>query len=285
MGVYVVLHKMPPSKMYNDFTEGEAIMQKGKNPPYETALYIPITCPHCKVIFTEIKLGDIKTTKASKCLKHLRICKEYKGEVIPAPEKKHKDPMIASLMERMGGLESIVASQGETIASQGKTIASHEAMVDVLVNDYGMFRPITDQNIRPQITMLLDQSTSSSTAIVTASDAAQMQQHQLLLVQKDSVISEQNLLLAQKDKELELAKADLKRIETEFQDKFQRQDATVKRVQEERDAMESKFRAQLKRQRSGASKSLLSQAQQAQKVHVMKHDLLPKGAGGSSRSD
>ena len=263
-----------PGKKYLDFTESEPRELECKQAPGKTRRYVSITCPHCDSAFIDIPIEQLTSTKASKCLQHLRVCEAFKakgGEVALAPERKRADTTNITLMERVQALED--------------TVSQHNAVFDVLVNDYGMFRPITDQNIRPQITMLLDQSTSSSTAIVTASDAAQMQQHQLLLVQKDSVISEQNLLLAQKDKELELAKADLKRIETEFQDKFQRQDATVKRVQEERDAMESKFRAQLKRQRSGASKSLLSQAQQAQKVHVMKHDLLPKGAGGSSRSE
>lgn len=256
-----------------DFIESAPIERQAKQPPYEERSYVDITCPHCNLNFVSIPEESVRSNKASECLKHLRVCEAFKfkgGEVALAPERKRADTTNMALMGRVQALED--------------TVSQHNAVFDVLVNDYGMFRPITDQNIRPQITMLIDQSTSSSTAIVTASDAAQMQQHQLLLVQKDSVISEQNLLLAQKDKELELAKADLKRIETEFQDKFQRQEATVKRVQEERDAMESKFRAQLKRQRSGASKSLLSQAQQAQKVHVMKHDLLPKGAGGSSQS-
>jgi hypothetical protein len=74
---------MPCSRKYDDFKEGSVIVQKGKNPPYEVASYIPITCPHCNVVFTEIKEGDIKTTKASKCLKHIRLCPEFKGEVPP----------------------------------------------------------------------------------------------------------------------------------------------------------------------------------------------------------
>ena len=269
---------MPPKK-YMDFTESAPIERQAKQPPYEERSYVDITCPHCNLSFVSIPEESVRSNKASECLKHLRVCEVFKakgGEVALAPEKKRKDSVYDDLMERMSGLESIVASQGETIASQGKTIASHEAMVDVLVTEYGMFRPITDQNIGPQIKMLIDQSSSSSTALVTGSDAAQMQQHQQLLVQKDSVISEQTLLLVQKERELEKAKEDLKRIEQEFQDKFQRQEATVKRVQEERDAMESKFRAQLKRQRHGPSKSLLSQGQQGHKEYVMKNNLLPK---------
>jgi len=80
-------NQMPCSRKYDDFKEGSVIVQKGKNPPYEVASYIPITCPHCNVVFTEIKESDIKTTKASKCLKHLRLCKMYEGDV-PAVEKR-----------------------------------------------------------------------------------------------------------------------------------------------------------------------------------------------------
>ena len=260
---------MPPAKMYNDFDEGEVIMQKGKNPPYEIASYVPITCPHCNIIFTEIKESDIKTTKASKCLKHLRLCKEYGGVVINAPEKKHKDPAIAGLMERMYDME--------------RRITSHEAVFDVLVNEYGMFRPITDQTVRPQIKMLIDQSSAASvacTAMVTASDAAQLRkqeddlqrQKDELIVQKDELIAEQKRMMAQKDDELDKAKNEVQKKHNELQKK----QTEVKRIQEERDIMEGKFRAQLKRQRCGASKSLLSQAEQGQKAYVMKNNLLSK---------
>jgi hypothetical protein len=90
------------------------------------------------------------------------------------------------------------------------------------------------------------------------------------LAQKDEVISEQKLLI-------EKYKEDIQRKNDELVTEQEKHKAAVKRIQEERDAIESKFRAQLKRQRCGASKSLLSQAEQGQKAHVVKHNLLPNG--------
>ena len=186
-------------KKYLDFVEGTSEFRPAKLPPYEPRAYTSLTCPHCNVAFVSLPVENIKTQKAGECLKHLRVCEAFKakgGEVTSAPEKKHNDPAFANLMERVVGLEA-------TVAAQGATIASHDAMVDVLVNEYGMFRPITDQNIGPQIKMLLDQSSTSSTALVTASDAERIrQQQEALLEQKDSVIAEQRQLLAQKDVEL-----------------------------------------------------------------------------------
>jgi predicted RNase H-like nuclease (RuvC/YqgF family) len=102
-----------PGKKYEDFTEGEILVQKGKNPPYETASYIPITCPHCMVTFTEIKESDMKTTKASKCLQHLRLCKTFKtkgGEVPVAQKRKHDDSTIVELETRIEKMENKMAS-------------------------------------------------------------------------------------------------------------------------------------------------------------------------------
>ena len=167
-------------------------------------------------------------------------------------------------MERVQGLES-------TVASQGATIASHESVFDVLVNEYGMFRPITDETVRPQIKMLIDKSCSPSTAVVTASDAERMrQQQEALLVQKDNVIAEQKQLLAQKDVELSRANAELGRAQ-----------AMVKRIQEEREAIETKLRSQLKRDRCGTSKSLLAQAEQSHKACYSKS--LPTDAHRSKK--
>lgn len=227
-------------------------MHRGKNPPYETAPYIPITCPHCHTVFTEIKESDIKTTKASKCLKHLRICKEYKGIVVPAPEKRHKDPAIAGLMERMQEMEN--------------RISSHEAVFDVLVNEYGMIRPITDQTVGPQIKMLIDQS-STSTAIVTVSDAAQMQEHQQLLVQQRELIDQQakehSLQLREKAERI----ATLERERDQCARIVRQKQEEIDRIKAEKSTMEGNLRAQIKRQKCGSSSSLLAQAQQSHKEY------------------
>ena len=251
-------------KKYLDFVEGASELRPAKLPPYEPREYISLTCPHCKIAFVSLPVENIKSQKAGECLKHLRGGPEFHGDVVPAPEKKHKDPAFADLMERVQGLES-------TVASQGATIASHESVFDVLVNEYGMFRPITDETVRPQIKMLIDKSCSPSTAVVTASDAERMrQQQEALLVQKDNVIAEQKQLLAQKDVELSRANAELGRAQ-----------AMVKRIQEEREAIETKLRSQLKRDRCGTSKSLLAQAEQSHKACYSKS--LPTDAHRSKK--
>ena len=228
-------------------------------------------------------MEQMTSAKASKCLQHLRVCEAFKdkgGEVTSAPEKKHKDPAFADILGRMQDLESTVASQGATIAAQGATIASHDAMVDVLVDEYGMFRPITDQTVRPQIKMLLNHSSTASTALVTSSDTERMrQQQETIIMQKDDVIAEQKQLLAQKDTELDRTKSALDASQAEtakHQAETTRLQASMKRIQGEREAIETKLRSQLKRERCGTSKSLLAQAEQGQKAHVLKHNLLPK---------
>lgn len=265
-----------PGKKYTDFAESEPKQLQSKHVTGEMRLYVTITCPHCTTDFVDIPAERLEISKASKCLQHLRVCEVFKnkgGEVASAPEKKHKDPAFTDLMERMQDLESTVASQGTTIASQGATIASHDAMVDVLVDEYGMFRPITDQNVRPQIKMLLDHSSATSTTLVSTSDAERMrQQQETIIMQKDGVITEQKQLLAQKDTELDRTKSalDASQVETA------RLEAMVKRIQGEREAIENKLRSQLKRERCGTSKSLLAQAEQGQKAYVLNKNLLPK---------
>jgi len=262
-------------------------------------VYTYLKCPHCNTEDLEIASDNLKRDQHTVIRDHMLICPPFTGErpskrgknttsqstaiVASGSEKKHKDPAVASLMERMQELESTVSSQGETIAAQGATIAAHDAMVDVLVDEYGMFRPITDQNIRPQIKILIDQSSTVSTAMVTASDAERMRkQQEVLLGQKDDVITEQKQLLAQKDAELKSAhdasQAETARHQVEtarHQAEAARLQAMMKRIQGEREAIESKLRSQLKRQRCGTSKSLLSQAEQGQKAYVVKHNLLP----------
>jgi hypothetical protein len=78
---------------YDNFVEGDVVTTRSKAPPYEEDRYIPITCPHCNVQFVEIKESLLKTDKASKCLKHLRKCTEFKGKV---PEKNARALVVTS---------------------------------------------------------------------------------------------------------------------------------------------------------------------------------------------
>lgn len=262
-----------PGKKYEDFCESAPKELQSKHVTGETRLYVTLTCPHCSSNFVDVPVERLETSKASKCLQHLRVCKEYKGVVALAPERKHRDPAIAELMARMQDMEN--------------KIASHEAVFDVLVNEYGMFRPITDQNVRPQIKLLIDKSCSSSTALVTASDAERLrQQQETLLMQKDEMIAGQKRMLAQRDAEIDRTQHTISRNELEIARlraeterlvaENEKLIATSKRIQEERQAIEAKLRSQLKRDRCGTSKSLLSHAEQGHKAHVMKHNLLPK---------
>jgi len=78
---------------YDNFVEGAVVITRSKAPPYEENRYIPIKCPHCNVQFVEIKESFLKSDKASKCLKHLRKCPEYKGTV---PEKNSRALVVQS---------------------------------------------------------------------------------------------------------------------------------------------------------------------------------------------
>ena len=93
---------MPPKK-YVDFEEKDPQERRGKTPPHNLRMYVDILCPHCKDVFVEIPAELIKQTKASECLKHLRVCPEFNGSVTPAPEKKEKakEPTNADLLAQL----------------------------------------------------------------------------------------------------------------------------------------------------------------------------------------
>lgn len=126
---------MPPARKYDDFLETEPEVKPGKKAPWTEDKYVGITCPHCSKLFVEITVDSLKSSKASQCLKHLRVCTEYTGTVTTAPEKKHKDPAISSLMERMQELESMVASQETTIATHDAVIKSQDAQMKSICDE------------------------------------------------------------------------------------------------------------------------------------------------------
>lgn len=88
---------------YGDFLESEAVSRRGKLPPHELTNYVDITCPHCHHICAELPITLLKTQKSNSCLKHLRVCPEFKGTVAPAPEKKEKErePTNADLLAQL----------------------------------------------------------------------------------------------------------------------------------------------------------------------------------------
>jgi len=103
-----------PGKKYLDFTESEPRELECKQAPGKTRLYVSISCPHCKVQFIDIPMEQLLSTKASKCLQHLRRCKEYGGVVMSAPEKM-KDPALQRQAD-------VVLSKGEELVTIYKIV-------------------------------------------------------------------------------------------------------------------------------------------------------------------
>jgi hypothetical protein len=80
--------------------------------------YVRVTCPHCNKAFVEILLSDLPSTRASRCLKHLRKCKAYNGPPPPPASKRRKVGESGEEVERSGeastpGREAGVAGEQE----------------------------------------------------------------------------------------------------------------------------------------------------------------------------
>ena len=118
---------MPPVRKYEDFVETEPEFKTGKKAPWDTENYVDIICPHCSKLFVELTVDSLKSSKASQCLKHLRVCDTFKakgGKVTSPPEKIYKDPAIANLTESIEALESTVASHNAEIQDMNDKMAS-----------------------------------------------------------------------------------------------------------------------------------------------------------------
>lgn len=85
-------------KKYLDFEEGIACERLSKLPPYEPRTYVPIKCPHCKVEFVMLPERNVRGQKAGECLKHLRVCDKYTGNVKEPPKR---GPTNAELMDQL----------------------------------------------------------------------------------------------------------------------------------------------------------------------------------------
>ena len=75
-------------KLYLDFDEESPCIEPARSCPYEDREYVPITCPHCRLVFVKIPTTQLASSKASKCLSHLRVCHAFTGYVPPLPSKK-----------------------------------------------------------------------------------------------------------------------------------------------------------------------------------------------------
>lgn len=82
---------MAPKK-YCDFIESAPVERRGKHPPHDIRAFVDIMCPHCNLVCAEIPEEHLKTSKASYCLQHLRVCESYEGQVNPAPKKQRVTP-------------------------------------------------------------------------------------------------------------------------------------------------------------------------------------------------
>ncbi len=81
-------------KKYCDFHEGSAVsLNAVRGGPDATRLYIPITCPYCKVVFVNVPATRLDVSKASKCKDHLLVCQAAKdaGVVVEPPVKRDRE--------------------------------------------------------------------------------------------------------------------------------------------------------------------------------------------------
>ena len=87
-------------KKYLDFVEGAPVSEPSHRSPHAGKRdYVPITCPHCASVFVKIPSENLFKTKSSKCLRHLRVCPKFKGEVASKAPTSELDKMEARLAE------------------------------------------------------------------------------------------------------------------------------------------------------------------------------------------
>lgn len=128
-----------PVKKYTDFIESNPVLRRGKLPPYEARYYVTITCPHCKQICSEITQETVKATKASTCLKHLRICPDFDGNVTPrrsfayvatSEPKEPNEDSIAELKAQMAAMKEDNEAQMAGMQAQLKDLQQHKNMIN-----------------------------------------------------------------------------------------------------------------------------------------------------------
>ena len=112
---------MPPDKKYQDFAESNPVEKAGKKAPWTPDVFIGITCPHCSTMFVELTASSLKSAKASQCLRHLRVCPEYKGSVAPAPEKK-EGPSNAELLKKMDQMREETEARSREMREENRSM-------------------------------------------------------------------------------------------------------------------------------------------------------------------
>ena len=118
---------VPEKKKYIDFTESDPQMKPGKKAPWTVDNYVGITCPHCSMVFVELTVDNLKSSKASQCLKHLRVCEAFKakgGEVAPPPEKtsSSNEAALQATIDRQDGEIKRLKLENESIKEEKKAL-------------------------------------------------------------------------------------------------------------------------------------------------------------------
>ena len=293
---------MPPSK-YTDFEEGCVIIRRSTKPPYENHRYIPITCPHCKAVFVDIKETDIKTNKASKCLNHLRLCEAFKGSDAVQKKTQVADE-IAELKEQMAEMkQTMAASEQEKIEMKQtwenqqyemkqeiKGLQDKSGLYDSVLEAVmpSLVLPLTAPVERAKMTLreaAIKDVTPLPLTLSAPVDAIPKEIHITMIEQKDAQVAQEKahkeeiakIYKEQLDaKDSELIKANQEKDTANRRAQEANQTATslssrADRLQKERDALYAKYNAALKgheqavRVHGKHGSSQLSKLQQGQK--------------------
>lgn len=94
---------MPNREKYTDFVELNQVMRSvasSAGEEGENVLYTVIQCPHCPHKF-EMPSDAVRKNKSSRCLEHLRVCKEYDGEVAPVKKQRVTNEDLARKLDEM----------------------------------------------------------------------------------------------------------------------------------------------------------------------------------------
>lgn len=236
-----------PSGKYTDFEEGHVILLKSKMPPYDEGRYIPITCPHCKIVFVEIKEKDLKTNKSSRCLTHLRSCEAYKskgGEV--APKKIPLTDEIAELKTQMAIMKQENSTmkyemQGELKELQEKT-SLYDSVLEAVMPS--LVLPLTAPMENAKITLreaAIKDVAPWPLALPAPVDAISKEIHTAMIEHKDALIERQDALIAvEKAHKEEIAKMYKEQLDAKDSELSQTK-KQMDKLQKERDVLKARF--------------------------------------------
>jgi len=163
-------------RLYDEFKEEDQVELPSKQKPYDTRIYVPITCPHCKLTFANILKDHLASNKSTKCKAHLAVCPEYTA---PAPRetdlaaelrrareahaaereedrlryeaegeesRRRHDELMAQLRDANGQLSSV---KGQLTDVEGQLRDKRQCLTDV--REWGRLRE-PDNTLVPQLT-------------------------------------------------------------------------------------------------------------------------------------